>query len=94
MIRSELIKTLAAKNDTLLVSDVERIVDTFFDTIVTALVSDNRVEIRGFGTFATRGRADRVARNPRTGESVTVKSKRVPHFKYSKNLGEIINSAH
>jgi len=93
VIRSELIKKLADQNETLLVADIERIVDTFFNEISNALVHNGRVELRGFGAFVTRKRQPRAARNPRTGEAVSVRAKRVPHFKSGKNLAMRINAA-
>jgi len=93
MIRSELVGRLAERNKDLLVSDIERVVETFFTTIRAALVDNDRLEIRGFGAFTTRERQARVGRNPRTGVAVTVKSKRVPHFRCGKSLGLRINKA-
>jgi len=93
MIRSELVQKLAEQNDTLLHSDIERIVDTFFSTIAQALIANTRVELRGFGAFASRTRHARVARNPRTGATVSVAAKRVPHFKAGKNLALRINQS-
>lgn len=93
MIRSELIRKLADQNETLLVADIERIVDTFFNVISHALIRNGRVELRGFGAFVTRKRQSRSARNPRTGATVLVDAKRVPHFKSGKNLMLRINRA-
>ncbi len=68
MTKSELIKRLAATNPHLYARDVERIVATVFEQIVLALTRGERVELRGFGIFSTRGRSKRVGRNPRTGQ--------------------------
>ncbi len=91
MIRSELIQKLAAQNSDLRVDEVEKIVDTFFESIVEALESGGRVELRGFGAFSTRARAPRTGRNPRTGEAVTVASKRVVYFKPGKDIRARLN---
>ena len=97
MIRSELVQIIAKKNGGqnagLTHSDIEKIVAVFFDTISAAMAHNDRVEIRGFGTFATRSRKARVGRNPRTGAMVDVSSKRVPYFRCGKHLGERINQS-
>jgi integration host factor subunit beta len=86
--KSDLIKRLAAANPHLYTRDVERIVATVFNQIGTALARGDRVELRGFGTFSTRARGARPARNPRTGEKVTVPDKATPHFRAGKQLHE------
>lgn len=93
MIRSELVQQLATDNSDLSTAEVERIVDIFFDEITAQLVSDGRVELRGFGAFSTRERDARTARNPRTGESVDVDAKRVPYFKPGKEMRARLNMA-
>ena len=75
MTRSDLIKRLAAANPHLYARDLERIVDTVFEQIGSALTRGDRVELRGFGMFSTRGRGERVGRNPRTGAEVAVPGK-------------------
>lgn len=70
MIRSELVQKIASENSDLRLEEVERIVDTFFDSIVDQLASGGRVELRGFGAFSTRSRESRTGRNPRTGAAV------------------------
>ena len=91
MIRSELVQRLADANSGLKQSEVEQIVDIFFDEIIEQLAKGGRVELRGFGAFSTRARDPRVGRNPRTGESVSVKAKRVPYFKSGKEMRERLN---
>ena len=86
MIRSELLQTLADENPELKASDVEKMLDCFFEAICTQLAQGGRVELRGFGAFSTRERDARVGRNPRTGEAVNVPSKRVPYFKPGKDM--------
>ena len=91
MTRSGLIKRLAAANPHLYARDLERIVDTVFEQIGSALARGDRVELRGFGAFSTRGRGERIGRNPRTGDEVAVPGKVVPHFKAGKELREQLN---
>lgn len=75
--------------------DSETIVETIFDSIVNSLHKGEKIEIRGFGSFRTRQRQPRVGRNPKTGSRVEVPSKRIPYFKPSKELRDIVNhSAH
>lgn len=93
MIRSELVQRLADANSGLKQSEVEQIVDIFFDEIVEQLAKGGRIELRGFGAFSTRARDARVGRNPRTGASVSVKAKRVPYFKSGKEMRERLNIA-
>jgi integration host factor subunit beta len=71
--------------------DSEVIVETIFESIVKALRSADKIEIRGFGSFRTRQRKPRVGRNPKTGARVEVPSKTVPYFKPSKELKDLIN---
>ena len=72
--------------------DAETIVETIFGCIVKALQSDDKVEIRGFGSFRTRTRNARKGRNPKTGAPVNVPAKRIARFKPSKELKEVINA--
>jgi integration host factor subunit beta len=72
--------------------DSEQIVDTIFDSIVHALRSDDKIEIRGFGSFRTRKRQPRIGRNPKTGAKVDVPAKKIPFFKPSKELKDLINA--
>ncbi len=92
MIRSELLKKLVDENPELKIEEVEKILDLFFNQITQQLAEDGRVELRGFGAFSTRERASRKGRNPRTGESVDVPSKRVPYFKPGKEMRERLNN--
>lgn len=73
--------------------DSEVIVETMFDAIVSALQAGDKVEVRGFGSFRTRQRNGRTGRNPKTGVSVTVPAKKVPFFKPSKELRELIGAS-
>ena len=92
MIRSELIKKLETENVELKTEEIEKIVDLFFGEIIQSLADGGRVELRGFGTFSTRDRSPRKCRNPRTGASVEVPSKRVPYFKPGKEVRERLNT--
>ncbi|GGO59576.1 integration host factor subunit beta [Roseovarius pacificus] len=91
MIRSELIQKIADENPHLYQRDVERIVNTIFNEITSAMAEGNRVELRGFGAFSVKKRDARVGRNPRTGESVRVEEKHVPFFKTGKLLRDRLN---
>lgn len=71
--------------------DSETIVETIFDSIVNSLHKGDKIEIRGFGSFRTRQRQPRVGRNPKTGSRVEVPSKRIPFFKPSKELRDLVN---
>ncbi|HCI09028.1 MAG: integration host factor subunit beta [Ascidiaceihabitans sp.] len=91
MIRSELIQKIADENPHLYQRDVERIVNTIFDEVTSAMSRGDRVELRGFGAFSVKQRDARVGRNPRTGETVSVEEKHVPFFKTGKLLRDRLN---
>lgn len=92
MTRSELIEQIAELQPQLSVKDIELAVKAIIDRMSQALASGERVEIRGFGSFSLHYRASRTGRNPKTGESVSLKSKYVPHFKPGKELRERVNT--
>lgn len=92
MTKSELIIRLAEANPHLYRRDVERIVTTIFDEIITALAHGDRVELRGFGAFLIKERGSRLGRNPRTGVAVDVTAKNIPYFKTGKKLRERLNA--
>jgi len=71
--------------------DGEIIVETLFESIVGALKANDKIEVRGFGSFRTRQRKPRTGRNPKTGAAVAVPAKRVPYFKPSKELRDLVN---
>ena len=71
--------------------DSEVIVEAIFDSVVRALRTGDKIEIRGFGSFRTRQRRGRVGRNPKTGAKVEVPPKRIPFFKPSKELKDFVN---
>ncbi len=91
MTKAELIEEVASAVE-MTRKDSEQIVDTIFDSIVHALRSGDKIEIRGFGSFRTRKRQPRVGRNPKTGAKVDVPAKKIPFFKPSKELKDLINS--
>ncbi|MBO6813577.1 MAG: integration host factor subunit beta [Rhizobiaceae bacterium] len=91
MIKSELVQMIADKNPHLYHRDVENVVNSILDEITHALAEGNRVELRGFGAFSVKNRPARVARNPKTGEKVSVEEKWVPFFKTGKELRERLN---
>ena len=70
----------------------ETIVETIFESIIGALQKGEKIEIRGFGSFRTRERRGRVGRNPKTGEKVEVPAKKIPFFKPSKELKDLVNT--
>jgi integration host factor subunit beta len=72
--------------------DSEVIVEAIFDSVVRALRGNDKIEIRGFGSFRTRQRQPRVGRNPKTGARVDVPAKRIPYFKPSKELKDLVNN--
>jgi integration host factor subunit beta len=71
----------------------ETVVETIFESIISALRENDKIEIRGFGSFRTRQRRGRIGRNPKTGEKVDVPPKKIPYFKPSKELKEFVNTA-
>lgn len=89
--KSELIDSMATKQDQLSVKDVELAVKTMIDTMANVLAEGGRIEIRGFGSFSLHYRAPRVGRNPKTGDTVTLTGKYVPHFKPGKELRDRVN---
>ncbi|MBS1814714.1 MAG: integration host factor subunit beta [Acidobacteria bacterium] len=91
MTKADLIDKVTALGD-LTRRDGEVIVDTLFEGIIEALQADDKVEIRGFGSFRSRQRQSRIGRNPKTGARVDVPAKRVPFFKPSKELRDMVNN--
>ena len=87
MTKSELIELIAAKQKHLPAKDVELAVEIMSD----ALAQGGRIEIRGFGSFSLHFRPPRQGRNPKTGETVALSGKYVPHFKPGKDLRERVN---
>jgi integration host factor subunit beta len=90
MTKADLVEEVTQLGD-LTRRDGEMIVDTIFDSVIHALRSGDKIEIRGFGSFRIRQRKPRTGRNPKTGAKVDVPAKRVPYFKPSKELRDLVN---
>ncbi len=91
MTKSELIARLAERNPRLVARDADEAVGTMLDAMTEALSTGQRIEIRGFGSFALNYRPPRVGRNPKSGDRVQVPAKHVPHFKAGKELRERVD---
>ena len=91
MTRSDLVEALANQFGQLTHRDAEFAVKAILDAMNEALVAGHRIEIRGFGSFSINHRPPRMGRNPRSGESVAIPEKRVPHFKPGKALRESVD---
>ena len=91
MTKADLVDELS-KVANLTKKESEAIVDTVFDSITEALAKDEKVELRGFGSFRIRWRRARRGRNPKSGTLVSVPAKRVPFFKVGKRLRELVNT--
>ena len=92
MTKSELIERIAEQNPHLNMRDVEKIVNVIFEEMIQGLARSDRIELRDFGAFSVKHREARKGRNPRTGETVHVEAKRLPHFKLGKKLHERLNA--
>ena len=92
MTKAELIEDVSRVVD-MSRKDSEVIVETIFDSIVKSLKAGDKIEIRGFGSFRTRHRQPRIGRNPKTGARVDVPAKKIPYFKPSKELKDLVNAA-
>ena len=90
MTKADLVEKVTRLGD-LTRRDGEIIVETIFESVISALQSGDKIEIRGFGSFRIRQRNPRIGRNPKTGERVEVPAKRVPYFKPSKELRDLVN---
>lgn len=91
MTKSELIERIVTHQGQLSAKDVELAIKTMLEQMSQALATGERIEIRGFGSFSLHYRAPRVGRNPKTGESVRLDGKFVPHFKPGKELRDRVN---
>lgn len=91
MTKSELIERLAERFPQLVAKDADFAVKMILDAMTECLVRGDRIEIRGFGSFALNYRPPRVGRNPKSGEKVSVPEKFVPHFKAGKELRERVD---
>ncbi len=93
MTKSELIEKMARKQSHLKDKDVELSVKSLLEQMSRSLAMGERIEIRGFGSFSLHYRPPRIGRNPKTGDSVSLPGKYVPHFKPGKELRERINGS-
>ncbi len=93
MTKSELIERIAAKQPQLSVKDIELAVKTVLEHMSQTLASGERIEIRGFGSFSLHYREPRQGRNPKTGDTVELEGKHVPHFKPGKEMRERVNQS-
>ena len=91
MTKSELIEIIASRQSQLSVKDVELAVKTVLEHMSETLENGDRIEIRGFGSFSLHYREPRKGRNPKTGDTVELSGKYVPHFKPGKELRERVN---
>jgi integration host factor subunit beta len=92
MTKSELIEKLTQRQHHLKAEDVELAVKALLEMMSNALTEGERIEIRGFGSFSLHFRPPRLGRNPKTGDSVALPGKHVPHFKPGKELRERVNT--
>jgi integration host factor subunit beta len=93
MTKSELIEKLSLDYSHIPAKEVEESVKAVLDLMTDSLATGDRIEIRGFGSFSLHFRAPRVGRNPKTGETVNLEGKSVPHFKPGKELRERVNES-
>ena len=91
MTKSELIEILSRRQGHLKADDVDMAVKTLLEMMSNSLTEGDRIEIRGFGSFSLHFRPPRQGRNPKTGETVALSGKYVPHFKPGKDLRERVN---
>ncbi|MDO8446538.1 MAG: HU family DNA-binding protein [Deltaproteobacteria bacterium] len=91
MNKSELIVALA-KKENLTKQKAEEVINTIFDSMVDALLTGERIEIRGFGSFMVREYGSYTGRNPKTGESISVSPKKLPFFKVGKEMKKIVDN--
>jgi integration host factor subunit beta len=91
MTKSELIARLAERFPQLVAKDADFAVKMILDALTAALVRSDRIEIRGFGSFALNYRPPRIGRNPKSGDKVQVPEKYGPHFKAGKELRERVD---
>ena len=91
MTKSELIERIAARQNQLSIKDIELAVKTILEHMSQTLATGERIEIRGFGSFSLHYREPRQGRNPKTGDTVELAGKYVPHFKPGKEMRERVN---
>jgi integration host factor subunit beta len=91
MVKSEIVRALNMKMPDLQEKDVESALNCIVNQMADSLVKGERIEIRGFGSFDLRHRSPRLARNPKTGESVQLPAKTAIHFKPGKEMRDCVN---
>ena len=91
--KKELIEIIANEQDQLPYKDIELSVKTIIESMIDSLKKGKRIEIRGFGSFSLRYRKSRIGRNPKSGESVNIDERYVPHFKPGKDLKERVKTS-
>lgn len=92
MNKSDLIIKIMNLNSQINQTEIEKSVNTFFDTITISLTNSQKVELRGFGSFGVKKREARLARNPKTGSTVAVSAKKISFFKMGKGMKEQLNN--
>ncbi len=93
MTKAEMVEKVSSKIN-LTKKDTERVVNIVFGSIISALAQNDKVELRGFGSFRVRSRDSRDGRNPRTGATVQIPPKKVPFFKAGKRLRELVDQVY
>ena len=91
MVRSQLLQKMCNLHPNIIRKDIAKTVDVIFNEISEALKNSMKYEIRGYGVFKVKSRKARIAKNPRTGEKVTIPEKKVPFFKMSKLMKSRLN---
>ena len=90
MNKSDLVELITNKNTYLTKRDIDECLSVILDFASDSLEKGKRIEVRGFGTFSTRKRKTRIARNPKTGTAIKVNSKHHPYFRAAKSLKTIL----
>ena len=88
-----LIEIIANEQEQLPYKDIELAIKTIIESMIDSLKKGKRIEIRGFGSFSLRYRKSRIGRNPKSGESVNIDERYVPHFKPGKDLKERVKTS-
>ena len=91
--KKELIEIIANEQEQLPYKDIELAIKTIIESMIDSLKKGKRIEIRGFGSFSLRYRKSRMGRNPKSGESVNIDERYVPHFKPGKDLKERVKTS-
>ena len=91
--KKELIEIIANEQEQLPYKDIELAIKTIIESMIESLKKGKRIEIRGFGSFSLRYRKSRIGRNPKSGESVNIDERYVPHFKPGKDLKERVKTS-